>query len=309
MRARGFEDTWCSWISNVLKSGRTAILLNGVPGRWLHCRRGLRQGDPISPYLFIIVADVLQRLIRRASFDGLVSHPIDLSLPCPVLQYADDTLILIKGDLACIRSLKQILDSFSRATGFYINIQKSTFIPMHIATAEAEIMAEVLGCSISASFPQPYLGLPLSPHKLRVSGYQPLISSFDRYLVGWKSKLLSSGGRVVLVNAVLSSLPIHYMLALLIPKTVRDQIDARRRAFLWSGGGEKTSRTQCLIAWERVCLSKDAGGLGIRNLEDQMTSLMKLVSKLHGLDDLPWKQWFRRHTTGDLGTGALATHR
>lgn len=147
MRVQGFNDT-CTWISKILVTGRTSILLNGVPGSWLHCRHGLSQGDPISPYLFIIVADVLQRLVQKGASDGLISHPIDPSLPCPVLQYTDDTLILIKGDLTGIACLKRILDSFSRATGLHINFQKSTFIPMNIDTAEAATMAAALGCCI-----------------------------------------------------------------------------------------------------------------------------------------------------------------
>jgi hypothetical protein len=95
-------------------------MLNGVPGRWITCRRGLRQGDPISPYLFIIVADVLQRLIQKASTNGDLCHPLNQTIPCPVLQYANDTLILTKGDTSSMTMLKQILDDFSFATGLTI---------------------------------------------------------------------------------------------------------------------------------------------------------------------------------------------
>jgi hypothetical protein len=84
LAARGFDDRWRSWINSILNTSKTAIKLNGVPGHWLTYRRGLRQGDPLSPYLFIIVADVLQRLIRHASNNGLISHPVDQTLPCPV---------------------------------------------------------------------------------------------------------------------------------------------------------------------------------------------------------------------------------
>ena len=98
------------------------------------------------------------------------------SLPCPVLQYADDTLILVRGDVASMCTLKTILDDFSLATGLYINFHKSTFVPMNVSDQVASAMATALGCAQS-SFPQTYLGLPISPHKLRVADFQPLIAS------------------------------------------------------------------------------------------------------------------------------------
>jgi hypothetical protein len=90
-----------------LASGKTAVTLNGVPGGWITCRRGLRQGDPISPYLFIIVADVLESLIRKACDRGELCHPIDQFLPCPVLQYADHTLVIAKRG-CCVHAYNQI---------------------------------------------------------------------------------------------------------------------------------------------------------------------------------------------------------
>jgi hypothetical protein len=99
LQSWGFDECWGAWVSSILTSGKTAVMLNGVPGRWITCHRGLRQGDPLSPLVFIIVVDVLQRLIRQASVNGELCHPVDNSLPCPILQYADETLILTKGDV------------------------------------------------------------------------------------------------------------------------------------------------------------------------------------------------------------------
>lgn len=197
----------------------------------MSCRRGLRQGDPISLYLFIIVADVLQLLIQQASRDGLLSHPITPNLTCPVLQYADDTLILIKGYVQAMRTVKSILDQFSIATGLTINLHKSTLVSMHLSETTALEMANILGCRVS-HFPQTYLGLPLSPNKLRASDFQPLVAKFDHCLTGWKAKLLSTGGRLLLVNAVLSSLYIYFMSTALLPKTVIETLEAILRAFL-----------------------------------------------------------------------------
>ena len=81
-------------------------------------------------------------------------------------------------------------------------------------------------------------------------------------------------------SRLLSSLPVYYMLSLLLPKTVREAIDSKHRAFLWTGD-DRCHGSQCLIAWDKVCLSKASGGLSVRNIEDQNHCLlMKLVIKL-----------------------------
>jgi hypothetical protein len=175
LKTRGFDERWCLWMERILDTGHTAILLNGVPRCWIRCRNGLRQGDPLSPHLFIIVADVLQRLIRNAWASGTIAHPLSPDTPCPVLQCADDTLILCKASTEVAACLKQVLDDFALATGLIINFHKSCFIPMDVGSGDAASMATFLGCPIS-SFPQPYLGLPLSPTKLPASAFAPLSS-------------------------------------------------------------------------------------------------------------------------------------
>lgn len=272
LRARGFDDLWCDWMDRILKTGHTAVLLNGVPGDWIRCKNGLRQGDPLSPYLFIIVADVLQRLIRNAFTLGKLSHPLSPTTPCPVLQYADDTLIICKADAGAASHLKLVLDDFATATGLAINFHKSCFIPMNVLPRDEALMASSLGCPVS-SFPQPYLGLPLSPTKLPISAYAPLILSFDRRLSGWRALLLSSGGRLVLCNAVLNNLATYYMCSYLLPQGVLESIDKRRRAFFWTGK-DSCSGARCLIAWDKVLLSKQEGGFGVKDLHRQNRFLL-----------------------------------
>ncbi|CAN6179623.1 unnamed protein product [Urochloa humidicola] len=117
---------------------------------------------------------------------------------------------------------------------------------MNLDSDLASELAANLGCDI-ASFPQLYLGLPLSPTRLRVQDYSALVSSFDRYLAGWRAKLLTAGGKLVLTNAVLGSLALYHMCSLPLPPTVRETLDGRRRAFLWTGT-DKCYGSQCLIA-------------------------------------------------------------
>lgn len=95
-----------------------------------------------------------------------VRHPIAENLPCPVLQYADDTLIMLRADASDAARLKQLLDSFSAATRLRINFSKSTMVPMHVAPDTLPDLLATLSCQCEG---QAYLGLPLSNTKLSIS--------------------------------------------------------------------------------------------------------------------------------------------
>lgn len=114
LRARNFPNCWQKWIQALLISSKSAVLLNGIPGRWINCTQGLRQGDPLSPYLFILVADILQQMIKNCS---AIKHSIIHNLLGATLQYADDTLIICLAEASQLSALKTILNSFAQATG------------------------------------------------------------------------------------------------------------------------------------------------------------------------------------------------
>lgn len=279
LEAKHFPMPWRHWISLLNASSQTEVVLNGVPKKWIQCRRGLRQGDPLSPYLFIMVADLLQQMIGRAFALGQLCHPLVDDLLCPVLQYADDTLIVLKAVPAHIMHLKSILDSFASFSGLHINFDKSTFVPIGLSQPEACHMASILGCPV-ASFPQTYLGLPLSIHKLRLVHAQPLVNAVSSYIPGWCGKLLSPSGRTTLANSVLGARAVYAMCSTLLLKGSIKAIEAKHRAFIWTGE-ESCSGGQCKAAWDSVCWDKDRGGLGVKNLELQNFSLLaKFWSKL-----------------------------
>jgi hypothetical protein len=166
----------------------------------------------MSPYLFLLVADVLQTLIQT---DGQVRHPLADS-PCTVLQYADDTLILLRGELQDVERLKLLLDLSSTATGLKINYDKSTAVPMHIPDRDLPACLQVLGCR-QEGFPQTYLGLPLSCSKLKLATFDPYICKADRRLAGWQASLLNPMGRTVLINRVLDGQLSYIMSAMPLP--------------------------------------------------------------------------------------------
>jgi hypothetical protein len=265
LEARGIGPLFRSWISTILSTGRTAILLNGVPGRWISCKNGLRQGDPLSPYLYLAVADLLPCLIAMESPEDRLLHPLVDDLPCPVIQYADDTLLILRAGRSQVRRLKTILDLFSQATGLHINFHKSTFVPVGGVPGDlASELAGILGCPVS-SFPQTYLGLPLSDHKLPASALDFLSIKISKRIPGWRTSLLPIGGRLTLTNAVLSALPSFAMSVLPIPKGALVKMDRPRRAMFWKAQ-EKCSGGDCQVAWDYVCRLRSEGGLGIVDL-------------------------------------------
>lgn len=149
-----------------------------------------------------------------------------------------------------------------------------------------------MGCR-REGFPQPYLGLLLSIHKLPLSAYTPYIQKADRYLSCWQARFLNTMGRAVLVNSVLNSQLVYFMSSLQLPPSVIHQMDRRRRAFLWSGDKNgKTSPATFLVAWTTVCGPRDVGGLGIKDMGTQnLCLLLKLLHGMHHPDSSAWARW------------------
>ena len=124
---KGFSAKWHAMIHSFVSGGSVAIKVNDDLGHYFQTKKGLRQGDSISPMLFNIVADMLAVMIEHAKadgqIDGVVNHLVDGGLS--ILQYADDTILFMDHDLEKARNLKLILSAFEQLSGLKINFHKS----------------------------------------------------------------------------------------------------------------------------------------------------------------------------------------
>ena len=211
----GFGAVWRNLVSNLLQSASTQVLLNGEPGGFINHRRGLRQGDPLSPMLFILVMDVLNSLFLKAEAEGLLL-PL-LSTGQRMSLYADDVALFIRSEEEDLQITKELLQVFGEASGLQTNLQKSCVIPIHCDGEMVEIVNNTLQCTTTI-FPITYLGLPISDRKLRRSDLMTWIEKIANKLPGWKASLMSLAGQAVLARFVLTAIPIYLLIAIKVPK-------------------------------------------------------------------------------------------
>lgn len=167
LQAKGFSDKWVSWIRQILNSGSSLVLLNGSLGKPFKCKRGVRQGDHLSPLHFVLATDdMLQSIVNEAYQRNLFSHPVHNNFggDYPIVQYADDTLIIMPADVVQLLTLKGLLRTFADSTGLQVNFEKSFLVPLSMNNDRAEHLASTMGCKMGTmSFT--YLGLPLGTTK------------------------------------------------------------------------------------------------------------------------------------------------
>jgi hypothetical protein len=165
LRMKGFSPLWCKWIHHFVYGGSVAVKVNNDVGHYFLTKKGLQHGDPLSPILFNLVADMLAIFITRAKEDGqiqgLIPHLVEDGLS--ILQYADDTILFLEHDLEQAKNLKIILCAFEQLSCLKINFHKSELFCYGEAKDYMDQYSQIFGCEMG-HFPFRYLGIPMN-HK------------------------------------------------------------------------------------------------------------------------------------------------
>eukprot|EP00253_Pinus_taeda_P018718 PITA_18718 len=278
----GFCRRWIEWIHSLISSPIFSILVNGTPSKTFSTSRGLRQGDPLSPFLFILAAEGLGRFIKKEreanKIKGLKLWGNNLCLTHQ--QFVDDIMLFGEPTVKEVKHLRKILDLFTEASSLEINRDKSyVFIFNAVDQVKAHLI-RLLGFR-RGKLPTKYLGNILDFTSKKMKNWQEIIDKLSNKVANWAFRTLNIAGRIVLAKSVLQTIPVYPLSIMAAPLGICARIREIIRNFIWRGADQK--KKWALASWCQLTERKEKGGLGLRDPE---TLNKVLGAKL-------WWRWLR----------------
>jgi ribonuclease HI/exonuclease III len=265
--AFGFSPHFVQLINACIENPWIAPLVNGRPSNFFQARRGIRQGCPLSPFLYILMADTLSRKLSAeriaGTIPGLKSSPE--AVPMNHSLFADDSLLLGGASTRIATAFDSVLKSYCRVSGALINERKSEIYSWNTGQQELNNIVNILGFNGHATWDRiKYLGLPITIGANRRSLWADIICKLKSKIAAWGGFWLTNAGKLILIKSQLAALPIYQSAFLFAPRAVTDQITKLLRDFLWHGGKGNENRLH-LAKWELIRRPIAEGGLQIRD--------------------------------------------
>lgn len=285
----GIHKNFVQLILNNLHASWFSVLINGAPSGFFKSSRGLKQGDPLSPYLFILLVEALGRCLKEQAISGNTFALPRGSIGVTHLMFADDLVVLTRATRKSLTKLFSLLDQYEGASGQKINRQKSSFhISKRCSLHHKHWIRSMTGLH-EGQAPFRYLGCYLYKGRRKIDYFQHLLLSIHQRISGWMGRFLSPGGRLILIKHVLSTIPLHVFAVLEPPVAVLTSMERAFSNFLWNHPMSNATRTWS--AWPKLAFPYAENGLGVRSFRDLLKAYScKLWWKLRTMEGL-WPKY------------------
>jgi hypothetical protein len=303
----GFPTKFLNWIKECITSPRFSVCLNGTLVGYFERKKGLRQGDPLSPYLFVLAMEVFSRIMAEyTSKSGFKFHPNCLKMKLTHLCFADDLLIFSEANVSSIKVIKDALAEFEELFGLKANPTKSSFYCSGISDRFKNTLLSDLQMK-EGNFPVRYLGVPLISASLSSVDCGVLVDRITGRMDSWLSKTLSYAGRLELLSSVLYSLQVYWTCIFLLPKHIIKTIEQKFNRFLWNGKDVKATKAK--VAWSEICVPKKEGGLGLNRLEVwNKTSMLRHIWSIFARSGSLWVAWIKNNFLRQKSFWSIGIH-
>ncbi|XP_019164478.1 PREDICTED: uncharacterized protein LOC109160650 [Ipomoea nil] len=270
----GFDERWVQLIMLCVQTVRYRVLVNGSPTDEILPTRGLRQGDPLSPYLFIICAEGLSLLLQDSQAKGLI-HGCRVARGAPPIShlfFADYSLLFFKANLKESLEVKRCLGYYEAYSGQAVNFNKSSVSFSRNTSGDVrDLVAETLGVSHAEDFGK-YLGLPSVIGRNRKVVFAYIEQKLKQRFGSWNKRLLSRAGKEVLLKSVAQAMPTYTMSIFLLPLTLCSSLERLMNRYWW-GRNDREDGIHW-YAWDRMCKPKRYGGMGFKRLHQFNLALL-----------------------------------
>jgi len=290
LHAIGLPPAMVRWITTCITTVHYTININGELHGFFQGTRGIRQGDPLSPYLFVLAMEGLGGVIRQSIQDSDYKY----HWRCKATQlthicFADDLMLFSHADLNSIMVMKDSLHRFSTISGLNINLAKSSLYLSGIDGRLRSNIIENIGIQ-ETMLPVTYLGVPLLSSRLTHKDCIPLLERITTKIKLWTSSSLTYAGRLQLIKSVLFSIQVYWSSIFILPCETINKIERLLAAFLWRG--TSLTPTGAKVAWSAICYPLNEGGLGVKNLKTwNRAATLKHIWHLLTDKESIWTTW------------------
>lgn len=296
LEAQDFPPNFRCWIKECISSPRFSVAINGELAGFFPGKKGLRQGDPLSPYLFLFVMEALSSLLVKAADSGRIRpHPKCSNPKVTHMLFADGLLIFSNGSRWSLTGICSVMKKIKQISGLSMNPEKSQIFFGGYEDIAAQVLADLSGFS-RGSFPTRYLVFPQNSSRITMATLQPFIDKVTRKLHSW-TVYLSFARKIGMVASVIYGMVNFWSAVFVLPKAFYAKIDSMCAAFLWKN--KTSSAAGSRVAWRDVCRPKSEGGVGIRLLEDfQLVFRLKQAWNLFSNSGSLWVAWLKSNVFG-----------